>query len=440
MLTKNRRTIGMQNNRSVQGVMINILLTIAIIVSIVLTALIFISAGSQEAPTQTDQQSQQASELFRPTNYIVNDKSGKQHMVMHTTNAQYKSIHQYLANSRMTNPTQRKATNKQISQLLDKTQTALYHYPDVVPIEYFNSYYSQRVSTHKSFNFNYVVVPLNHSKKAYFVNTQSKTITTVTISKIDTTEAWKVAARLPKALTVNFKVVNEHVMLNYPKEFKLPVYSYLVNHRDPTTYVSALLGTTNQLTQTTENNKKIYTNKYSNQQIIYDPDLETVTFTDNRTTGTLQRSYYNRLNVGFSQINLLQLDLSDTRFYQSRDNGKDITYRTFVEGLPVYYQSKTGAIHMTLDKYGNLTSTYSLNELGVPVPNTQEDVTLPKAADVLAKLQQAGVKSSEYYSIAPGYEWLANKENNVSVNMNPTWMIETPTGWMSVNTFLANRE
>lgn len=61
MLTKNRRTIGMQNNRSVQGVMINILLTIAIIVSIVLTALIFISAGSQEAPTQTDQQSQQAS-------------------------------------------------------------------------------------------------------------------------------------------------------------------------------------------------------------------------------------------------------------------------------------------------------------------------------------------------------------------------------------------
>jgi regulatory protein YycH of two-component signal transduction system YycFG len=309
-----------------------------------------------------------------------------------------------------------------------------------VPIEYFNSYYSQRVSTHKSFNFNYVVVPLNHSKKAYFVNTQSKTITTVTISKIDTTEAWKVAARLPKALTVNFKVVNGHVMLNYPKEFKLPVYSYLVNHRDPTTYVSALLGTTNQLTQTTENNKKIYTNKYSNQQIIYDPDLETVTFTDNRTTGTLQRSYYNRLNVGFSQINLLQLDLSDTRFYQSRDNGKDITYRTFVEGLPVYYQSKTGAIHMTLDKYGNLTSTYSLNELGVPVPNTQEDVTLPKAADVLAKLQQAGVKSSEYYSIAPGYEWLANKENDVSVNMNPTWMIETPTGWMSVNTFLANRE
>ena len=89
----------MQNNRSVQGVMINILLTIAIIVSIVLTALIFISAGSQEAPTQTDQQSQQASELFRPTNYIVNDKSGKQHMVMHTTNAQYKSCLLYTSDA-----------------------------------------------------------------------------------------------------------------------------------------------------------------------------------------------------------------------------------------------------------------------------------------------------------------------------------------------------
>ncbi|GMA70030.1 hypothetical protein GCM10025879_12760 [Leuconostoc litchii] len=429
----------MQNNRLLQSVLINVVLTVSIIISIVLTALIFLSAGNQEAPTQTEQQSQQVSELFRPTNYIVNDKNGAQHLVMHATNAQYKSIHQYLANARLTNPLQQKVTNAQIKKVLNIKQAAVYHYPDVIPIAYFNSYYSQRVSTRKSFNFDYVVVPLADNKRAYFVNTQSKKITTVDISNINASKAWQVAGKLPKALTVNFKVVNDHVMLNYPTSFKLPVYSYLVNRRDPTTYVSTLLGTTNQLKKTTEGNKTIYTNKYSNQQIIYDSDLETVTFTDNRTTGTLKRSYYNRLNIGFSQINLLQLDLSDTRFYQSRNNGQDVTYRTFVEGLPVYYQSKSGAIHMALDKYGNLTSTYSLNELGVPVPNNQPKVTLPKAADVLSRLKHAGVKSSEYYSIAPGYEWLSNKENNVSVNMQPTWMVETSKGWASVDTFLSGR-
>lgn len=439
MWTKFRRMIGMRNNRSVQGITMNVILTVAILISIILTAFVFMSFGQQQNVSPSGQQDQQSVTAFRPTNYIVNDKDDIQNMVMHADNQQIKTMRSYLTSAEIKNPHKKKVSNTMIIAAISKKQAVVYRYPDVVPIDYFNARYNQHIAAIKNFNFDYFVLSLDKSNLAYFINTQTKTMVTVSLSKINTASMWAVAEKLPKSLTVNFKSLNNRVRLNFPKDIKLPVYSYLVNHRDPTTYVSALLGTTNQLTTTTDGNKVIYTNKFSDQQVTYDPDLDTVTFKDNKADGKLDKTYAARLNIGFSQINLLQLNLTDTRFYESRNAGKNVTYRTFVEGMPVYYQSESGAIHMTLDNHGNLISTYSLNELGVPVPNNQKEVTLPKSSDVLNRLRQAGVKESDYYFITPGYEWLVNKDSHAAVNMRPTWMIETASGWLSVDDYLKTR-
>lgn len=439
MWMKCRRTIGMRNNRSVQGITLNVILTITILISIVLTAFVFMSIGQQQNVSSSNQQDQQSVTAFRPTNYIINDKYGTQNMVMHADNQQIKTMRGYLTSADIKNPHKKKVSNATIIAAISKKQSAVYRYPDVVPIDYFNARYNQNIAAIKGFNFDYFVLPLDKSNLAYFINTQTKTMVTVNLSKINTTKMWEVAEKLPKSLTVNFKSLNHRVRLNFPKNIKLPVYSYLVNHRDPTTYVSTLLGTTNQLTTTTDGNKVIYTNKFSDQQVTYDPDLDTVTFKDNKADGKLDKTYAARLNIGFSQINLLQLNLTDTRFYESRNDGKNVTYRTFVEGMPVYYQSESGAIHMTLDNHGNLISTYSLNELGVPVPNNQKEVTLPKTSDILSRLRQAGVKETDYYFVTPGYEWMVNKDSRAAVNMRPTWMIETSSGWQSVDDYLKSR-
>ncbi|MGQ4572813.1 hypothetical protein ACUIJP_01655 [Leuconostoc pseudomesenteroides] len=429
----------MRNNRSVQGITLNVILTITILISIVLTACVFMSIGQQQNVSSSNQQDQQSVTAFRPTNYIINDKDGTQNMVMHADNQQIKTMRGYLTSAEIKNPHKKKVSNATIISAISKKQSAVYRYPDVVPIDYFNARYNQHIATIKNFNFDYFVLSLDKSNLAYFINTQTKTMVTVSLSKINTAKMWELAEKLPKALTVNFKELNNRVRLNFPKEIKLPIYSYLVNHRDPTTYVSTLLGTTNQLKTTTSGNKVIYTNKFTDQQVTYDPDVDTVTFKDNKADSKLDKTYAARLNIGFSQINLLQLNLTDTRFYESRNDGKNVTYRTFVEGMPVYYQSESGAIHMTLDNHGNLISTYSLNELGVPVPNNQKEVTLPKTADILNRLKRAGVKESDYYFVTPGYEWLVNKDSHAAVNMSPTWMIETASGWQSVDDFLNAR-
>lgn len=442
MMLSLRRTIGMRNRRKYfQGTLLNIALVLAIAFSVILTGFVFSSFGKNEAPSvsESQQPEQRLLEMFRPTQYIVTQSNGQQKLVVNDTDEKIKGIRRAVTQSTLDEAQTKTVTTGQIKKILSTKKSQIFRYPDVIPISYFNTRYEQHIVAQKTFNFNYFVLPLDHKKEGYFVNTKTDQVTTVKVSKLNSDQVWQQVDKLPTHLTVDFKAYNGRVVLNYPQKIKLPVYSYLVNHRDPKTYVSSLLGTLNQLTITQDDAETVYTNKLNNQQITYDPSWETVKFEDHNPKNKLPKTYLDRLNSNFSQINLLQLDLTDTRFYESQDNGKKITFRTYVEGFPVYFQSQSGAIHMTMDNHGNLTSTYSLNELGVPVPNRQADVELPATETVIKQLTDAGVKTSDYNFITPGYEWLINEDSQAAVNMEPTWMIETHDGWQSVTSYLRNR-
>lgn len=435
--------IGMWNKpKFLKGTILDISMILAIVISIVLTGFVFSSFGQNEAPdSATSQQSeQQLLELIQPTQLIVTHKDGSQQLVTHKISTQIKKIRTYIEGAELNDAKSEKVSVAKIQSLLSIKKSQILRYPDVVPISYFNTRYQQNVSSGKNFNFNYFVLDFNRSNIGYFVNTKTNRIVTVKVKKLNNDLAWQKAEELPTTVAVNFKAYQGQVMMNYPNDVKLPVYSYLLNHRDPSAYVSALLGTINQLSISKADDRTIYTNKLNSQKIVYNSTLETVTFEDHNAKNQLPKTYLGRLNAGLSQINLLQLNLADTRFYESRDNGQQVTYRTYVEGFPVYFQSESGAIRIKIADNGDLTSTYSLNELGVPVPNKQEDVTLPSTTSILKQLDDAGVKKSDYYFITPGYEWLINKDSQAAVNMEPTWMIETSSGWQSVSAFLKHHD
>lgn len=442
MMMSLRRAIGMRNKQKfLQNVLLNGLLVLSLVISVVLTAFIFSSFGKNEAPDQStaQQPEKQLLEIFRPTQYIVNQTDGSQQLVMNATDAKLKKMRHALTDAQLTDAQTKTVNIAGIKKVLATKKAQIFHYSDVVPISYFNIRYDQRVSTRKNLNFDYFVLALDRSNNGYFVNTKTNQITTVKVNKLNHHDAWQLAQQLPKSLNINFQNYHNRVGLNYLQKIRLPVYSYLVNNRDPKTYVSALLGTINQLNVTQDGDKTVYSNKLNNQTIVYDPNWATVTFEDHNKKNKLPEFYVDRLNTGLSQINLLQSDFTDTRFYESQQNGQKITFRTYVEGFPVYFQSEIGAIHMTMDKHGNLTSTYSLNEIGVPVPNNQPDVILPSTREIIKQLSDAGVQEKDYNFIAPGYQWLLDQGSQAAVNMEPTWMIETASGWQSVSSFLKTR-
>lgn len=432
----------MRNKQAfLQHTVLNALLVLTIVASVILSGFTFKSFGQSETTSQsaTQQPEQQLLQVFRPTQFIITQTNGQQQVVLKTDSAQVKTIKNAFTSSHFSDAQTETVSTRQLEQILSTKRSFTLRYPDVIPVAYFNTRYNQQVGSQGAFNFDYFVLALDRSNNGYFVNTQNRQVTTVKVNKLDDDDVWHAVNQLPQHTAIDFKSYQGRARLDYTQSFKLPVYSYLVNRRDPKIYVSALLGTMNQLVITQAGDKTVYTNKLNHQTVTYDPDWETVTFTDNNVKTKLPKAYLDRLNQSFAQMNLLQLNLTDTRFYESQNSGQAVTYRTYVEGFPVYFQSESGAIHIDMSQNGQQKSTYSLNELGVPVPNNQPEVTLPSTAEVLKQLRDAGVKSSDYDFITPGYEWLINKDSQAAVNMVPTWMIETADGWQSVSAFLAKK-
>ena len=77
-----------------QQTILNVLLVLAIGASVVLSALTFKSFGPTETASQsaTQQSNQQLIQVFRPTQYIVTQAKGQQHVVLKTDSKQIKMI------------------------------------------------------------------------------------------------------------------------------------------------------------------------------------------------------------------------------------------------------------------------------------------------------------------------------------------------------------
>ena len=138
-----------------QSALLNGLLVLSLVISVVLTGFIFSSFGKNEAPDQStaQQPEKQLLEIFRPTQYIVNQPDGSQQLVMNATDAKLKKIRYALTNAQLTDAQTKTVNAVKIKKILTTKQAQIFHYPDVVPISYFNIRYSQRVSTRKNVNF-----------------------------------------------------------------------------------------------------------------------------------------------------------------------------------------------------------------------------------------------------------------------------------------------
>ncbi|MCO6184166.1 two-component system activity regulator YycH [Leuconostoc fallax] len=422
-------------NARLQAWVLGVTLSVLLLGSFALTGMIFMNSEKKENTTP-DAPITQTLDIFRPTQYIYSDEHAKQYLIQHPQTRQLRSIYHLLNKLEFSDVGTKKASNQEMLTLLKQSNTQIFRYSDVIPMQYFNSYYNQDISAKKNFSFDYFVLSLGSSGSGYFINTRTHSITTVKVSHVNAVQTREQLVKSTEKTRVTFGNINQKISVFYQDKIHLPTYSYLINRRDPSIYVSALLGTLNQIDITTKNQQRTYVNKITGQSLVYDGNANTVRYRDSDKTRNTVTKYNERMAIAFAQLNLLKINFSDTRFYENFDDGKKLTFRTIVEGIPVYYQSPSGAITISFDNKGRVTSTYSLNELGIPVPNDGADVTLADTATVLKELEDAKISATDYQSITPGYQWVSNNNSNAAVDMKPTWMIETHNQWMSLEQFL----
>ena len=120
-----------------QQTILNVLLVLAIGASVVLSALTFKSFGPTETASQsaTQQSNQQLIQVFRPTQYIVTQAKGQQHVVLKTDSKQIKMIKNALMSARFSDAQTTTVSSQRIEKILSTKSSLTLRYPDVIPID-----------------------------------------------------------------------------------------------------------------------------------------------------------------------------------------------------------------------------------------------------------------------------------------------------------------
>ena len=163
----------------------------------------------------------------------------------------------------------------------------------------------------------------------------------------------------------------------------------------------------------------------------------------NVTTGLINYDAYNinrdvnslsqRQSEGYRWLLRLHQNADNLYYFEEHDKGQTLTYRLFVNGLPIFGQTTYGTVRVKQLPNNHERIGMSQYSLRVPLPTDQKNqVNLEPMNDAMAKLKSVGVARDDIEQMTIGYRWQLDTDNQI-VTLNPEWCFEQDHVWRSVN-------
>lgn len=214
-------------------------------------------------------------------------------------------------------------------------------------------------------------------------------------------------------------------------DLKLKKYSYILASQPVTRFRNVFFNETDNI-HTNEDSKDLtYTS--GNESLFADEKLGTIKFSGNLLEGNSDSIY----QASFSYIKRLGTSMGNLRYFDR--SKKQVNYRTFVEGFPVFSDDSKGQVHITINPLNtnepNVIINTSVYTIQIPIPS-EEEVTLESTDKLITQLEKAGGKSEKIKSMVIGYTWQTIEEVKQVVDLSPEWYVLYENTWYSAKELL----
>lgn len=236
-----------------------------------------------------------------------------------------------------------------------------------------------------------------------------------------------------KTITSEKDLANKQYYLT--DERKLKQYSYILESQSVTRFRNAFFNDPEDV-KTNENNQDLtYTSGNERLSIFDDAQSRLIKFEGEIKSEKDQNIY----SETFPYIKKLGKNMGNIRYFDRTDN--QITYRTFVEGFPVFSEKNKGQVQMTIsDDYldeKTIQILTSMDTIQIPIPS-DEEVTLGSTEQVLNELVESGADSEKIQSLIIGYTWQSIDSTKSVVDLTPEWYVCYEGKWYSENELLVS--
>jgi regulatory protein YycH of two-component signal transduction system YycFG len=228
------------------------------------------------------------------------------------------------------------------------------------------------------------------------------------------------------AVTIGHKVMPYEYYVETPVQMKK--YSYILASQPFTSFRDAFFTNPNDVSTNEESKDLIYSGGNNEIMMIEEATGALLYRGPLATDAEMKENIYSQ---SFHYVKKLGNIFNGIRYFDT--NGNTVTYRTFVEGFPLFSKVDKGKIEVSIsnasstDKRVNIST--SVDTIQVPIP-ADETVTMPTTADIVKQLLAAGADGKKIDSAVIGYSWNMLQDVKQVVDLTPQWYVEYDEQWM----------
>lgn len=420
---------------------VQLLLVVAVITSIVLSFFIWTNTARYQRGRNIDVTSAESNKNEIPMNQVISPTSviwhdeNDQHLIYNSNENISLSIQKIMQDWKIEEPKQvSKRDGAYYQKVIQGKNMLQLVYPTAITTDTFGYLLGNNsLKSNKSYQFNRILVNLKDKKDSniYLANDSNYAVYKAKVRNASAVPITKLVKKANINLKIRLDIMKHGVFTSYVDPIKLKTYSYVISGKEDGEYTTALFDSnTNGLVTSQDNG--VYTYNYGeSKRLVSDHNTEELTFEDYTDT-SVPKTQLAFLQRGYQKVINLQNSVSNLRLYSADWKDKDLIFREYVEGFPIFKKSQFGSIRIKFSRKGS--SEHFLNKvLEVPVPSNSAATKLKSTNEIFKGLQRVGYSPNDVQALEVGYQWEAEEDNEKVVDLKPTYYIKIDGHWKPYN-------
>ena len=422
-------------------------LAAAVTVSVVLSAMIWTNPAQYERNRQrssntptTELSTRPQKDVYLPTQVVYSDANGNQELLNNRKVNLTTELREALTKWQFGRVNHIRVTSKgAYMRYLTRKNSLLLSYASPINVKMFNTVFGSQLNS-QSTQFSRILVSFDDQDHIYLLDDKKQDVYQVTVKSSDASAIRKIMKENLFRINVSMKWLSQSATAYVKSSVSVPSYSYLVNQQSTDYFTSRLLNKGESTNVTAKKNKDntIYSDGASRQLTVYNKQ-GTALFEDYSALQS-SLSFSQALTASYSAVKTIGIPMENLRYYGYSAKNSTVTYRSFVEGFPIFNQSDYGAARIQMLSQGVRRYNFSLYSLQVPVPTDKKAVTLPGTQAVIDQLVTAGYSKAKIESLQVGYQWLTSTSSDKVVNLTPTWYVLYNGSWKTYTQLLKQQQ
>jgi len=420
---------------------VELLLVVAVVTSIVLSFFIWTNTARYQRGKNIDVTSAQSNKNEIPMNQVISPTSviwhdgTDQHLIYNSNDNISLSIQKVMQDWKIDQPKEvSKKDGAYYQKVIQGKNMLQLVYPTSIASSTFGYLLNNdSLKNDKGYTFNRILINLKNKKdqNVYFANDSNYAVYKAKVRNASAAPITKLVYKANINLKIRLDIMKHGVFTIYTDPIKLKSYSYVISGKQDGEYSTALFDSNSNGLVTSEDNG-VYTYNYGeSKRLISDHNTEELTFEDYTDT-SVPKTQFAFLQRGYQKVNNLQNSVSNLRLYSADWKDKDLIFREYVEGFPIFKKSQFGSIRIKFSRKGS--SEHFLNKvLEVPVPSNQAATKLKSTTEIFKGLERVGYSPNDIQAVEVGYQWENETDNEKVVDLKPTYYIKISNHWKPYN-------